>query len=84
MTAIVEKLYQYAVEKNFHPYLDIAEHNYHTQAEEKAEADIRQLLPPDQHRLLEDLQQSRNNISSVELEAVFQSGLTIGMELSRL
>ncbi len=84
MTAIVEKLSHYASEKNFHPYLNITEYIHYTNAEETAEAAIRQLLPAGQQKLVDDLHQNRTCSSSVELEAAFQSGLAIGLELSRL
>ncbi|MCI8721293.1 MAG: hypothetical protein HFF74_09050 [Oscillospiraceae bacterium] len=44
MTPIVEKLFLYASEMNFHPYLSIKEYHHYTQEEEKTEAKIRQLL----------------------------------------
>ncbi len=43
MTPIVEKLFLYASEMNFHPYLSIKEYHHYTQEEEKTEAKIRQL-----------------------------------------
>ncbi len=55
MTDIVETLFLYAAEKNFHPYLKI-----------------------------EELRQSTNCCISIKEEAAFQSGLAIGLELSRL
>ena len=84
MTAIAEKLFYHVLEKKDHPYLDIAEYNQYTRAEEKAETSLRQLLPPDQIKLLEELRQNMIYYSSLEQEAAFQSGLAIGLELSRL
>ena len=84
MTTIVEKLFQHASEKNFHPYLDLLEYSHYTQAEERAETSLRQLLPTDQIKLLEELHQNRVYCSSIEQEAAFQAGLAIGLELSRL
>ena len=84
MTAIIEKLFLHVSEKNFHPYLDIVEYSHYTHAEENAETSLRQLLPLDQIKLLEELRQSRIYCSSIEQEAAFQAGLAIGLELSRL
>lgn len=84
MTAIVETLFLYAVEKNFHPYLKTAEHNHYVHAGERAEMHIRQLLPKKQRNLLEELRQSTNYCISIKEEAAFQAGLAIGLELSRL
>ena len=84
MTPIVEKLFLYATEKNYHPYLSTVEYSHYTQEEERAEARIRQLLPEDRTKLLEELRQNRNYCSSIEQEAAFQAGLAIGLELSRL
>lgn len=84
MTAVIENLFLHASEKNFHPYLDIAEYSHYTRAEEEAETKLRQLLPPDQIKLLEELRQNRIYCSSIEQEAAFQAGLAIGQELSRL
>lgn len=84
MTPIVEKLFLYASEMNFHPYLSIKEYHHYTQEEEKTEAKIWQLLPAEQTALLEKLRQSRDYNASIGLEAAFQAGLSIGLELSRL
>lgn len=84
MTAIIEKLFHHVSEKNFHPYLSIAEYTHYAHAEERAEESLRELLPPDQLKLLEELRQNRIYCSSIEQEAAFQSGLAIGLELSRL
>ncbi len=84
MTPIVEKLFPYASEMNFHPYLSIKEYHHYTQEEEKTEAKIRQLLPSEQTALLEKLRQSRDYNASIGLEAAFQAGLSIGLKLSRL
>lgn len=84
MTAIVEKLFHHASEQNFHPYLNILEYHHYTQSMEKTEDTIQQFLPSDQIKLLEELRQDRNYCASVELEAAFQAGLAIGLELSRL
>ena len=84
MTTIVEKLFYHVLEKRYHPYLDIAEYNHYTHAEEKTETSLRQLLPPDQIKLLEELRQNIISYSVLEQEAAFQAGLAIGQELSRL
>ena len=84
MTTIVEKLFLHVAEKNFHPYMDIVEYNHYAHAVEKAETSLSQFLPPDQIKLLEELHQNMIYCSSIEQEAAFQSGLSIGLELSRL
>ena len=84
MTAIIEKLFHHVSEKNFYPYLDVTEYNHYAHTEDDVETSLRQLLSPDQIKLLEDLDHSRNYGSSILQEAAFQSGLAIGLELSRL
>ncbi|MBD5161620.1 MAG: hypothetical protein HDT14_06330 [Oscillibacter sp.] len=84
MTATVEKLFLHVSEKSFHPYLDLAEYNQYAHAEEKTETKLRQLLPPDQLKLLDELRQNWEFCSSITQEAAFQAGLAIGQELSRL
>lgn len=84
MIAIVETLFCYASERNFHPYLSIKEYSHYVQEEERAEEKIRQQLPPEQAKLLNTLHQSRDYCSSIEQEAAFQAGLSIGLELGRL
>lgn len=84
MTAIVENLYHHVSEKSFHPYLDIVEYSQYAHTEEKVETKLRQLLPPDQIKLLEELRQNWEFCSSITQEAAFQAGLAIGQELSRL
>lgn len=84
MTAVVEKLYLHVSEKSFHPYLDIEEYSQYAYAGEKTETKLRQLLLPDQIKLLEELRQNWEFCSSVTQEAAFQAGLAIGQELSRL
>lgn len=84
MTATVEKLFLHVSEKSFHPHLDVEEYSHYAQAGEKTETKLRQLLPPDQIKLLEELRQNWVFCSSIEQEAAFQAGLAIGQELSRL
>jgi len=84
MTTSAEVLYHNASEKSFLPYLDIQEHNRYEQTAEQAENSIRELLPPERMKLLDELSQARNFCASIELEAAFQAGLAIGLELSRL
>lgn len=84
MTAIVEKLFLHVSEKSFHPYLNVEEYSQYAHAEEKTETKLRQLLPPDQIKLLEELRQNWEFCSSITQEAAFQAGLAIGQELSRL
>lgn len=84
MTAIVEKLFLHVSEKNFHPYLDLAEYSHYAHGEENTEEKLRQLLPPDQIKLLDELRQNWEFCSSITQEAAFQAGLAIGQELSRL
>ncbi len=84
MTDTVEQLFNYAMEKNFHPHLDTLEHKHYAHEEEGIEKSIQALLPPDRAELLTELRQSRNNSSFLELKAAFQAGLSIGQELSRV
>ncbi len=84
MTAAVEILFHDVSEKSFYPYLDIPEYNQYSLMEDKAEARLQKVLTPDQAKLLEELCQARNYCASIEQEAAFQAGLSIGLELSRL
>lgn len=84
MTELMEKLFLYVVEKDFHPYKDLQAYKFYACAEEKAEAQIRQVLPQEHAHLLEELHQAKIQCVTLEQEAAFQAGIAIGLELSRL
>jgi len=84
MTALLQVLFRHASDRSFLPYLDVQEYNSYGQEAEKAKASFQQLLTPDQQKLLEELEQAEDCCTSIELEAAFQAGLAIGLELSRL
>ena len=83
MTDIIEKLFNHAAEKNFHPYMSVQAYYHYLHEMERTETSLRQQLPPDQAKILEELRQNWMNCSSITQEAAFQSGLAIGLELSR-
>lgn len=84
MTETMQIIFAYAREKRIPGYL--AHHEYEVcdeAAESRAEA-LLQSLPTAQREQLEEYFEDAGRRTSMELEAAFQAGFSLGLELTRL
>ena len=84
MTSTLETLYTYASENRIPAYL--VESGYRTCAcvVQNTEEKLRRLLSTEGQELLEKYIAAAVENSSIQMEAAFQAGLSLGIELSRL
>lgn len=82
MTDLIENLYQFAQENRITKYLySETEYQDATKCASKCEQTLRATLTDEQNRRLDALLDERLTYHSVELEAVFQAGFSMALEL---
>ena len=84
MTEPIQTLYEYARKTRIPTFLTGGEYESASEIVTRQEERLAVLLPADGKQVWEDFQGDSDLLQSMELEAAFQAGLSLGLELSRL
>ncbi len=84
MTKMLQALYQHARENCAPAFLVGGEYEDLGRALDRQEKEITALLLSDNVQVWNDFQRDCELLRSLELEAMFQAGLSVGLELSRV
>ena len=84
MTSIFETLYTYAAENRIPAYLVGSDYQACECVIQNTEEKLRRVLSEEGQELLEKYIAAAIDSSSIQMEAAFQVGLSLGLELSRL
>ena len=84
MLDTVRILYEYTLKNRVPGFLTGAEYEEVCQVAKGREEELYRLLPQERQQSLEDYSRELELKETIELEAMFQAALSVGMELSRL